>query len=196
MPVFWDSDPSLYSSNGGALGVWDICSLNSVQLPGLALPVVSPKRKTDTRSPKGKHHGSIFNLGHEITEFTLRLHIYDAAQWKEWERIRRNIDPTEINDDDARFFSIAHPSLIDCNVTQVYLNERSNWVSVATESGAVKETIFKGWVIRKPVDSGKKEKAGPTPQLAYPGNVFEQTQPPIEPSKQGIYPTDPERKAF
>lgn len=190
--VFWDNDPSIapLGNQGGVLGSWDQVSLNSTVLPGLGFPIVSPKRKTDTRSPKQKHHGSIFDLGHEITEFTLKLRIWTDSQWAEWNRIRKGIDPTEINDDKKREFSIGHPSLKDCNVNQVYLNERSNWQTVGGEGGGVKETVFKGFVIHKPVASGP-EKVGPTPQLTLPGNVYENLEPPLAPSAQGIYPADP-----
>lgn len=187
--VFWDTDPDVLKVGGQ--GEWDKISLDSIVLPGLALPNVHPKTKVDRRSPRGKHHGSIFDLGHELVEFDFTLRIYTEQEWKEWLRIKDRIDPTVITDEAKRYFAIYHPSLKDVNVNSVYLNGRSNWKSIGGDTGGgVKETKFTGYVIRKETKAADNGPAKPANQLKLPGNVFEDITPPVAPSKAGIYPSD------
>lgn len=189
MAQFWDTDPD---NAAGVLTQWDKIFLNSVELPGICFPNASPKRQIDRRKGRGKHHGGLFDLGHELTEFSFRHRIWREDQWVEWERVKRNLDPTEITDEDKRYFSIFNPALKDANVTQVYLSERSNWISVNGDvGGGIKECVWKGYIIRKPKDVGNEQAgSGKQPQLKTPGDAFQDIQPPDPPSAQGIYPSD------
>lgn len=157
MSVFWDSDPDAIA---GKKSAWDICFISSIQLPGLVYPVCKPKRKVDKKTARALNSGDVLNVGRDIVDVQLRHRIWNEADWQEWERIKKNIDPNTLADNLQRKMSISHPSLADVGVTLVYFHARSNFISVDNSfNGGMKECHWEGFALYKPTavkDTGVK----------------------------------------
>jgi hypothetical protein len=92
---------------------YDKIWLAQVWSPGIAdIAGASSPRKWEEREPHGSSGATVVFKGIGLAHFSVKLRLYTALDWDEWERFKPLVDKPP-DDKDPRAIDIWHPILVD-----------------------------------------------------------------------------------
>lgn len=99
---------------------WDYCRLGEDILPGICEVSFENPRDVDKKKSKGKDGRTLTDNGSEGASGEIRVTIWTADQWDEWQTIRPKIDPRKAGA--LKYpISIVHPMAADAGVDVIYV---------------------------------------------------------------------------
>jgi hypothetical protein len=148
---------------------WDYLRLGGIDLPGILEepPKAEPGRKVDKKNGAGLDGATLTWHGFEPPEISIKLLLWTAEHWREWQEILPVILPRP-GKPPANPFAIDHPALTAYGITQVMVTKIS-LPEKAGQHGVMRVTITcEHWVkVKNAGTSTPTSAAGAVPKTVH-----------------------------
>lgn len=102
---------------------WDVCTLGSNRLPGLAKLRIRKGRKLDKKRPPGAHFATVTDQGYNPAELELTLIIWTPLQWDTFQDMMPVLEPPATKGYAAPTFDIVHPAAAVRSVKAIVIED-------------------------------------------------------------------------
>lgn len=126
--TFWDVTDE-FGAGGGTdwdgryRSPWDVFVFGGRTWPGVVSIDGQKSYRVDQRFVPGLEGAKMTNLGLDASEVTIRLRLWTAAQWSEWEQIAPTLMPPAgkaVGQNKPRPTTCYHPALAPLGITALY----------------------------------------------------------------------------
>lgn len=124
-------------------GAWNTCELAGIALPGLAHVKVKLSEELEVKKPKGGHGATITRQGYALSDVTIVLRMWTAAQWEEWQGTVKSLRPAPKSGDGtgARPVAITHAKANAYGIRAISIKEITDDAAAEGFTGLYEVTL-------------------------------------------------------